>query len=101
MMKLIMIIVDGRWRDEVEEILAEQRATGFTELPMALGEGRSGKRLASRLHPGANTVVFTVVEADRAGPIKEELLKRCDPSAENDEKDSRLRVVIMPVEDFA
>ena len=51
-MKMLMIIVDDKYNDTVEDLLADHDVKGFTEIPMVLGEGSHGKKLGSRLHPG-------------------------------------------------
>jgi uncharacterized protein YaaQ len=81
-MKMLMIIVDDRFNDVVEEVLDDHQVKGFTEIPMVYGEGGSGKKLGSRLHPGASSLVFTVVPDDQVDSLVAALKNACSPDRE-------------------
>ncbi len=98
--KLLMIVVDERFRDAVEDTLTAHGADGFTELPMALGQGRSGKKLASRLHPGANSVIFAVLDATRVDEVAQALVKDCRDKAASEGAEDPIRIAVMPVDAF-
>ncbi|HSD66240.1 MAG TPA: hypothetical protein VLF95_06040 [Vicinamibacteria bacterium] len=59
-MKAIMIVTDSEAVPAFERALAE-RHEGFTVLTAALGSGTSGLKAGDRVHPGASSLVFTVV----------------------------------------
>ncbi len=98
-MKLLMIILDETVRDEVEATLDKHEVNGYTEIPMAFGEGKSGKKLASRLHPGANSIVFSIIDDDRLDPIKADLMQTC--AAKTDENCPKpIHIAVLKVEEF-
>lgn len=94
--KMVVIVVDEAQRDRVETVLEKRRVGGFTELPEAFGEGISGKKLASRLHPGSNTVIFCVVDEELLPGLKESLVELRSSTTDP----TKLHVAILPVEDF-
>ncbi|MCC6156969.1 MAG: hypothetical protein IT350_02885 [Deltaproteobacteria bacterium] len=96
-MKMFMIIADGSLRDQVEVFLEDHGARGYTEVPMVFGEGTHGKRLGSRLHPGASTLIFTVVPAERAVALKTQL---ADMAARVNAAGTSMHVAVLGVEEF-
>jgi len=63
-MKAIMIVTDSEAVAAFERAIAE-RHRGFTVLETVLGSGRSGLKAGDRVHPGASSLIFTMVpEAD-------------------------------------
>ena len=44
-MKLLMLIVDGDKKEEVEVLLGRAGVTGYTEIPGAVGKGATGLKL--------------------------------------------------------
>mgnify|MGYP003701350959 CR=1 FL=1 len=61
-MKLLMFIVDEEKKEELEVLLNRAGVTGYTEMPHAVGTGRSGPRLGSRAFPKTSALIFTVLE---------------------------------------
>ena len=59
-MKAIMIVTDSEAVPAFERAMAE-RHRGFAVLRAALGSGRSGLKAGDRVHPGASSLVFTMV----------------------------------------
>ncbi len=98
--KMLMIIMDENLRDDVEVVLERHGIEGFSEIPTVLGEGRSGKKLDSRLHPGANSIVFSIVPASVAQTVKEDLLHSCLGSKDDENCKMQLHIGIINVEDF-
>ncbi len=99
-MKLLMIILDETVRDDVEATLEKHKVNGYTEIPMALGEGLTGKKLASRLHPGANSIVFSIIDDARLDPIKADLLQTCTRKTENENCPKPIHIAVLNVEEF-
>ncbi len=99
-MKLIVIIFDQVVLDEVESILEQHDVKGFSQIPTVLGEGTTGKRLASRLHPGANSMIFSVVEDEQIDSIKSDLLQTCNANMANANCAAPVHMVVLKVEDF-
>lgn len=99
-MKLLMIILDETLRDEVEAVLEKSGVSGYSEIPMVLGEGTTGKKLSSRLHPGANSIVFTIVEDERLDALRAALLATCTGRASNPGCPKPIHVAVLNVEQF-
>ncbi len=96
-MKMLMIIVEDQYRDAVEVVLEDYKIKGFTEIPTVFGEGEHGKRLGSRLHPGASSIVFSIVSDDHVESLKEKLLGACSVK-EGCERP--IHIVVLNVEQF-
>jgi hypothetical protein len=62
-MKAIMIVTDSEAVPTFERAIAE-RHRGFTVLEAVLGSGGSGLKGGDRVHPGASSLVFTMVPED-------------------------------------
>lgn len=99
-MKMMMIIIDEQFIDNVEVVLERHQVKGFSEIPMVLGEGTSGKKLGSRLHPGANSIVFSIIQADKVEEIKNDLLQSCNINQTDEAKKKQFHVVVLNVESF-
>ena len=92
-MKLLMIVIDDASRMSVEDMLARHEVKGYTEIPLVYGEGTHGKRLGSLLHPGASSIVFTVVSADKVAEIKADISRTC-------QSPQGFHMVVLNVEEF-
>lgn len=93
-MKLLMLIVDGSRKEELEVFLSHaEGVVGFTELPNAIGVGTSGLRLGSRAFPATSAVIFTVVAAQSSDRLAAALKEHCRECGE------RLKVFSWAVEE--
>jgi nitrogen regulatory protein P-II len=99
-MKLLMIILDESVRDEVESVLEGHGVNGYTEIPMVLGEGLSGKKLSSRLHPGANSIVFTIIDDSKLEEIRSALLTTCTGRMSDFGCPKPIHIAVLKVEEF-
>ena len=72
-MKLVMMIADTAYAAEVEQLLEECGAPGFTELPNVLGKGTTGKKFGSRAFPGSSTMYLAALNEDCMEPLQERL----------------------------
>lgn len=59
-MKALLIVTDSEAVPVFERALAEEHE-GFTVMRAVVGSGRSGVKAGDRVHPGASSLVFTVV----------------------------------------
>lgn len=75
-MKMLMIIVESRYKERLEATLSERRVVGYTEIPTVYGSGTTGMRLGSSAFPETSSIIFTVVEE----PKVQELLDAIDES---------------------
>jgi hypothetical protein len=57
-MKLLLIFVDADHAADVERLLDASDVPGYTEVPNALGKGRTGRKLGTRAFPGSSTLYF-------------------------------------------
>ena len=94
-MKMLLLIVDGARREELEVALEEAGVGGYTELPHAAGLGTTGPRLGSRAFPGTSAVIFTLVADEAVAPLRDRLRQLCAECGE------RLRLVAWDVEALA
>ncbi len=80
-MKLLMILVDEACKEEIEVILSRAGVRGFTEIPKAVGIGTTGPRLGSAAFPKTSAVIFTLLEDDEVGRVRDAVRSEC-PAAE-------------------
>ncbi len=65
-MKAVVVITDSEAMPAFERALVEG-GRGFTTIPTVWGRGRSGLKTGDRIHPGASSLLFTIVaEAELA-----------------------------------
>jgi hypothetical protein len=93
-MKMVLMVVDGARREELEVALEEAGVTGYTEIPHAAGLGTRGPRLGSRAFPRTSAVIFTFVSDDSLEPLREKLRDFCAACGE------RLRFVAWDAEEM-
>jgi nitrogen regulatory protein PII len=60
-MRMLLVITDSEALKEFERGLVESGDRGFTIAPRVYGRGRSGMHAGDRVHPGASSMIFTVV----------------------------------------
>jgi len=77
-MKLLMIIVDSAYKEELEVLLNRNEILGYTEIPQVHGVGETGIRMGSRAFPKTSSVVFTVVPADKLDPLMKDIRYYCE-----------------------
>jgi hypothetical protein len=92
-MKLLMLIVDGAKKEELEVLLNRAGVVGFTEIPNAVGVGTSGPRLGSRAFPATSAIIFTVLEETALASLVADIKEYCR------ECDERLKMIVWGVED--
>jgi hypothetical protein len=60
-MRMLLVITEQEALPAFERGLLEAGERGFTVAPRVYGRGKSGLRAGSRAHPGASSMIFTVV----------------------------------------
>ncbi len=95
-MKMFWIIYAGAHVPRVADVLLAQGATGYTEFPKAHGVGVHGRIEGTRAWPGEETVITSVVAAERAAKVSDGLtaLQKSLGAGE------RLHFAILSVETF-
>ena len=76
-MKMLLVIVEESHKEELETILHRVGASGYTEIPSALGVGMTGPRLGSRAFPKTSAVIFSAMEDDALFRLREEIRTYC------------------------
>ncbi|MDQ8154353.1 MAG: hypothetical protein P3B98_06780 [Gemmatimonadota bacterium] len=95
-MKMFWIIYAGPRAARVAETLLAHGAAGYTEFPRAHGAGTHGRIEGTRAWPGEETVVTSVVTADRAPEVAAGLAALQTSLVAGE----RLHFAVLPVEQF-
>jgi hypothetical protein len=95
--RLLLVVTDSEAVSVFEHGFLAQSERGFTVVPRVFGRGRTGLRAGDRVHPGASSLLFTVVEDDDAGPALA-FLKRIRDEAGAGET---TKIYSLPVEDLS
>jgi hypothetical protein len=61
-LKAVVVITDSEVMLAFERRFLEDGQRGFTILPTAMGRGKTRLKAGDRVHPGASSLLFTVVE---------------------------------------
>jgi len=77
-MKLVMIITESQYKEELEVLLAKHDITGFTEIPKVHGRGESGLRMGSGAYPKTSTVILTAVPKAKMEELRHDIECLCD-----------------------
>jgi hypothetical protein len=93
-MKMVLMVVDGARREELEVALEEAGVSGYTEIPHAAGLGERGPRLGSRAFPETSAVIFTFIPDGALEPLRGKLRELCANCGE------RLRLVAWDAEEM-
>lgn len=72
-MKLLLIVVDTDHARDVERLIDETGAQGYTEVPNALGRGRTGRKLGSRAYPGSSVMYLVALPEGECRGLCDEL----------------------------
>lgn len=94
-MKMLMVVVDERCKEELEIRLTRAGVVGYTEIPRAFGMGTTDPRLGSRAFPGTSAVVFSLVDENDVEAVRGEVGDLCETH------DSPMHLVAWEVEDLA
>ncbi len=92
-MKLLMIIVDGERKEELEAFLNRAGVLGYTEIPRTVGLGTTGPRLGSRAFPKTSAIIFTVIAAEALETLVSDIKSYCKGC------DERLKMIVWGVEE--
>ena len=72
-MKLLLIVVDAARAADVERLLEASRVPGYTEVPNALGKGRTGRKLGNRAFPGSSALYLVAMPDGECHGVCDEL----------------------------
>jgi len=77
-MKLLMIIVESQYKEELEVLLNRNHVIGYTEIPRAHGVGTTGVRMGSRAFPETSSIFFTVIPSEEVGKLTADIRLYCE-----------------------
>jgi hypothetical protein len=61
-LKAVVVITDSEAMLAFERRFLEDGQRGFTIIPTSMGRGKTGLKAGDRVHPGASSLLFTMVE---------------------------------------
>lgn len=67
-MKAVVVITDSEAMRLFERAFLESGERGFTIVPTVAGRGRTGLKAGNRVHPGASSLLFTVLAENEVEP---------------------------------
>jgi hypothetical protein len=59
--KAVVVITDSEAMKAFERAFIERGDRGFTIVPTVIGRGKTGLKAGDRVHPGASSLLFTVL----------------------------------------
>ena len=93
-MKLLMIIVESAYKEELEVLLNRNKVVGYTEIPQVHGFGKSGVKMGSRAFPKTSSLFFTVIPADQVQVLRDDIEAYCEACMQ------RMRMIVWGVEEI-
>jgi len=94
-MRMLMMIVNSKVREELEILLRHEGVKGFTELPEVHGMGASGARMGSAVHPEISSMIMVLLEATELQRLITAIHEYCDDCRQH------IHMVHWPVEEVA
>ena len=82
-MKMLMMIVESDYKEQLEVLLNSHEIVGYTEIPQVFGSGATGTRMGSRAFPKTSSVIFTVLGDDEADKLAGSIRKFCESCAQH------------------
>lgn len=92
-MKLLMVIVEESYKEEVETFLASFGVPGYTEIAHALGAGATGPRMGSRTFPKTSAVIFSLIDEATVARLRPAIADFCRECGE------RVKMIVLGVEE--
>ena len=91
-MKMLMMIVESEYKEQLEVLLDKHEIVGYTEIPQVFGSGATGTRMGSRAFPKTSALLFTVIPKEQL----DQLL--ADIQSYIPDYQDRLKLMVLPVE---
>jgi hypothetical protein len=82
-MKMLMMIVESDYKEQLEVLLNSHDIVGYTEIPQVFGSGSTGTRMGSRAFPKTSSILFTVLEDEVADTLALNIKEFCDSCAQH------------------
>lgn len=93
-MKLLMIIVDSKYKEELEVLLDKNVVHGYTEIPQVHGVGKTGVRMGSRAFPKTSSLFFSVLPDEQVAVLKADIEAYCEACLK------RMKMIVWGVEEI-
>jgi hypothetical protein len=97
-MKLVLIVFNFIYDEQIRSIIERLRLPGFTEIPKVFGTGESGKRFGTHTFPGHDTLLWTVLPADQVKPLMDEIAQFKQGLEYRSKRHAGIKVYVLPVE---
>jgi hypothetical protein len=82
-MKMLMMIVESDYKEQLEVLLNSHDIVGYTEIPQVFGSGATGTRMGSRAFPKTSSILFTVLEDEVADILAQNIKDFCESCAQH------------------
>ncbi|MBU1638605.1 hypothetical protein KKC97_13160 [bacterium] len=76
-MRMLMIILNSKVREEMEILLQREGVEGFTEVPDVLGLGSTGARMGSAVHPETSSMIMVLLEEAKLNKLLSTIDEYC------------------------
>jgi hypothetical protein len=93
-MKLLMIIIDSKYKEELEILLKRNAVMGYTEIPQVHGVGETGIRMGSRAFPKTSSLFFAVLPDEQVGKLRDDITAYCEACLK------RMKMIVWGVEEI-
>ncbi len=82
-MKMLMMIVESGYKEQLEVLLNEHDILGYTEIPQVFGTGATGTRMRPPAIPTTSSMIFTPLEDEVADKLAASIKQFCDACAQH------------------
>lgn len=72
-MRMVVLIVDADHASDIERLLDDCDAPGYTQIESVHGKGRTGKKAGSRAFPGSSSLFIAALDDHCIEPLRERL----------------------------
>jgi hypothetical protein len=90
--KLMMIIVESAYKEELEVLLRRNQVHGYTEVPQVHGAGETGVKMGSRAFPKTSSLFFTIIPDDQVQVLRDDIQAYCEACMQ------RMKMIVWGVE---
>jgi nitrogen regulatory protein PII len=94
-MRILMIILNSKVREEMEILLKREGIEGYTEIPDVRGVGSTGVRMGSAVHPETSSVIMVLLEDEQLGELLKTIREYCSDCQQH------IKMVHWPVDTVA
>lgn len=100
-MKLVLIVFNFIYDDQIRSIIERLKIPGFTEIPKVFGTGESGKRFGTHAFPGHDTMLLTVLPVELVRPLLDEIAQFKQGLEYRSKRQAGIKAFVLSVEEAA